>query len=256
MGKLIGIFLGFLLVPYVGYLGILFGFLIGAYFDLRKRISTSGFFYSNNYGENILLDSFPVMAAYVTASSGPNRVTVLTVKNISMQLFNRHIVSNAMKNYKRYVENGVPSYILQNSCDNILYNFDYNSKLYILSLLATILKADGNFTNQKIYSLKLISTSIGIYDNDFEAFFYNYNQKHSYNDFSKTFFNEQDPYDILEINKNSTEEEIKKQFRVLCKKHHPDLTSNLTENEKKKSETKMKEIINAYEKIKKERGIK
>lgn len=50
-----------------------------------------------------------------------------------------------------------------------------------------------------------------------------------------------DYYNILEVNKNSTEEEIKKSYRKLSKKYHPDLNPNNAE-----AENKFKEIAEAY----------
>ena len=256
MGKLIGVFLGFILTPFIGIYGIFIGFLVGAYFDMRIKISSSNSFYSSNFGENILIDAFPLLAGSITIAGGINKTTVLTVKNISTQIFKSQIANIIMKNYKNFVENGIPSHRLQDAFDAILYNFDYQSKLYLLSLLSTILKTKGSVSNQEINSLKFISTSIGIYEQDFETFFYNSYQNKNYSAYSEKSFHEQNPYEVLGITKNSTNEEIKKQYRLLCKKFHPDVTSNLPESEKKQSEIRMKEIINAYEKIKKERNIK
>ena len=56
-----------------------------------------------------------------------------------------------------------------------------------------------------------------------------------------------DYYKILEINKTATEEEIKKAYRKLAMKYHPDKFANSSEEEKKKAEEKFKEIQEAYE---------
>lgn len=50
-----------------------------------------------------------------------------------------------------------------------------------------------------------------------------------------------DPYEVLGVNKNATDEEIKKAFRKLARKYHPDLNPN-----NKESEKKFKEINEAY----------
>jgi len=59
------------------------------------------------------------------------------------------------------------------------------------------------------------------------------------------------PYDTLNINRNATEEEIKKAYRELAKKYHPD---NFKDNPLADlANDKMKEINEAYDEIQKER---
>ncbi len=53
-----------------------------------------------------------------------------------------------------------------------------------------------------------------------------------------------DPYEILGVSKNSSDEEIKKAYRILAKKYHPDLNPN-----KKEGEAKFKELNFAYKLI-------
>lgn len=51
-------------------------------------------------------------------------------------------------------------------------------------------------------------------------------------------------YDVLEVNMNATSAEIKKAYRRLCFKYHPDRNTNTS---KKQCEKKMKRIVKAYE---------
>lgn len=53
-------------------------------------------------------------------------------------------------------------------------------------------------------------------------------------------------YDILGVKKTATEDEIKKAFKKLSLKYHPDRHVNDSEEEKKRSEEKFKEINEAY----------
>lgn len=58
---------------------------------------------------------------------------------------------------------------------------------------------------------------------------------------------EKNYYDILGVQKNATEDEIKKAYRKLSLKYHPDRHVNDTPEQKKEAEEKFKEIAEAYD---------
>lgn len=60
-----------------------------------------------------------------------------------------------------------------------------------------------------------------------------------------------DPYSVLGVGRNATEEEIKKAYRALSRKYHPD--ANVNNPNKAQAEEKFKEIQAAYQQIMKER---
>lgn len=60
-----------------------------------------------------------------------------------------------------------------------------------------------------------------------------------------------DPYSVLGVSRSASEEEIKKAYRALSRKYHPD--ANVNNPNKAQAEEKFKEIQAAYQQIMKER---
>ena len=60
-----------------------------------------------------------------------------------------------------------------------------------------------------------------------------------------------DPYQVLGISRGATDEEIKKAYRKLSRKYHPD--ANINNPNKEEAEAKFKEVQQAYDQIMKEK---
>lgn len=60
-----------------------------------------------------------------------------------------------------------------------------------------------------------------------------------------------DPYQILGVSRDATDEEIKKAYRALSRKYHPD--ANINNPNKDQAEAKFKEVQQAYQQIMKEK---
>lgn len=60
-----------------------------------------------------------------------------------------------------------------------------------------------------------------------------------------------DPYSVLGVSRNASDEEIKKAYRNLSRKYHPD--ANINNPNKDQAEAKFKEVQQAYQQIMRER---
>ncbi len=62
-------------------------------------------------------------------------------------------------------------------------------------------------------------------------------------------------YQILEVSPDASDDELKKAYRELAKKYHPDKVSHLGEEVKMAAEEKFTRLNAAYEAVKEERGM-
>lgn len=62
-------------------------------------------------------------------------------------------------------------------------------------------------------------------------------------------------YKVLEVSHSASEEEIKKAYKRMALKYHPDKVATLGEDVQKAAEEKFKKVQEAYDIIKKERNM-
>lgn len=120
---------------------------------------------------------------------------------------------------------------------------DYPARLQLMHYLFGIAAADGNYHPDEVDVIETIAGFMGIYSSDFSSV--------------KAMFvkNAGWAYDVLEITASATNEEVKKAYREMAKKHHPDKVSSLGEDVKRAATEKFQKISAAYEEIKKQRGL-
>jgi DnaJ like chaperone protein len=121
---------------------------------------------------------------------------------------------------------------------------DYSSKMMLLQYLFGITQADGDYHPKEVEMVHVISGYMGIGQKDYESI--------------KAMFIKDtgSAYQILEVSPDVSDEDLKKAYRELAKKHHPDKVAHLGEEVKRAAEEKFTKLNAAYEAIKVERGMK
>jgi DnaJ like chaperone protein len=128
-------------------------------------------------------------------------------------------------------------------CLQIRQMMDHPSRLQLIHFLFGIAKADGLVTEDEVSEIHTMAGYLGIGYNDFESI-------------KAMFFNSSDnAYKILEIDKTATNDDIKKAYRTMAKKYHPDKVIHLGKEHQQGAEEKFKQVLAAYEQLQKERGF-
>lgn len=128
-------------------------------------------------------------------------------------------------------------------CLQIKQMMDHPSRLQLLHFLFGIAKADELVTETEVRQIYTIAGYLGISPRDFESIK------------AMFFSSSENAYKILEINKSASDDEVKKAYRKMAKKYHPDKVMHLGKEHQKGAEEKFRQVQGAYERLQKERGF-
>lgn len=134
-------------------------------------------------------------------------------------------------------------YSLRDVCQEIKMYMDHASRLQLLHFLYGLSLSDGHAHLEEQNTINQIASWLGISIND---------QDSIRAMFIKTAGS---AYKILEITPEATDEEVRKAYKRMAVKHHPDKVGHLGEDVQKAANEKFKEINQAFDQIKKERGL-
>ncbi len=254
---------------YDGWEGALVGFLIGTAIDTftnrigakrqRQRIKSVDF-----------TDDKLILAAYV-AKADNNRLLRSEMEYVRQFLakdLGAAPAQAAMLRFRDILNSNVD---IATVCADLRRHATIYEKLIILQFLFGFAQADGDMRQEELDAIRYISDLCGISRSNYEAvksmfvgsYYGGYRQ--SYSDYTyggnssysgrtaqATLEND---YKILEVSPDASDDEVKKAYRAAAKKHHPDKVSHLGEEVRKAAEIKFAQVNEAYERIKKSRGM-
>ena len=227
-----------------GPIGGIIGFVLGGVFSdsspkqLREDVNEN---LGNTQEKRDFNVSLLVLSAAVMKADGAVKKSELDyVKRFFLQNFGQERAENYIKMLREILNR---DYNLYEVSQQVGKNMDYSSRLQLLHYLFGIAQSDGQVSDAELSVINVISDYMGIYASDFASV-------------KAMFVKENDnAYTILGIDPSATDEEVKRAYREMAKKNHPDLVSNLGDEVREAAEKKFQEINAAYETIKKQRGL-
>lgn len=265
MFTLIGAILGYI---FYGFPGLLLGLVFGRFIDIVRRIKVvrTGYFTSRENFLNMLL----VLTSAVAKADSSGRMLrseLQFVKSYLLHTFGPEVTGEALYRLRDYLEQ---DFDIPTICHQFSLKATIQEKLTLLDFLFGLSGADGTSSNAEMEMIQNISDWMGISRSDFESlkamfFFRNYSQQQRYSggggyqqsrqeSYIGSYTREND-YKILEVDPNASDEEVKKAYRKMAMKHHPDKVNHLGEEVRKQAEEKFKLLNEAYDRIKKERNM-
>lgn len=128
-------------------------------------------------------------------------------------------------------------------CIQIRQHMPHSSRLQLIHFLFGIAKADEYVSDIEVDEIRKIAGYLYVNQYDFESI-------------KAMFYKSSDSaYKILEVETSVTDSELKTAYRKMVKKYHPDKLIGLGDEHLKGAKEKFQRIQEAYEAIKKERGI-
>lgn len=226
---------------FAGPLGAIIGFALGSLLGGRNYSKADVEFMGDTPRQQDFSASLLVLSAAVMKANGNVKKSELEfVKRFFLNNFGQEQAEKYILTLREILKQDINLYDV---CQQIGRYMNYSSKLQLLHYLFGIALADGLVDDMEIGVINTISGYIGLSSYDFESIKAMFVKK------------EDDSYAILGITSSATDEEVKKAYREMAKKNHPDKVAYLGEDVRKAAEKKFQEINDAYDKIKKQRGM-
>lgn len=249
MGKFAKWIAGGLGWAFLGPIGGIIGFVVGSMLDNENQPQNQNRYQSYGSGNGhatqtttggYVMSLLVLVAAVMKADGKVLKSELNYVRDFFVRSFGADSAQEAIQLLRNLLNQNIP---VNDVCGQIQKNMDYSSRLQLLHFLFGIAQADGQVDVTEANLITQIAQQMGITDKDFESI--------------KSMFvaNTEAAYKILEIEPNATNEEIKKAYRKMAMKYHPDKVSYLGDDFQNAAKEKFQKVNEAYEQLKKERSF-
>jgi len=231
--------LGWAIMPPIG--GI-FGFLIGSLIDDpdiikgQKGIQSGQPTTQGGYVMSLLV----LVAAVMKVDGKVLKSELDYTRQFFVRSFGVEAAADTLKMLRDLLKQDIP---VNEVCMQIRTYMDQPSRLQLLHFLFGIASADGKVDSSEHQLIAQIAQQLGISEKDYQSIE------------SMFVANTDAAYKILEADPSSTDDEMKKAYRRMAIKYHPDKVHYLGEDIQKAADEKFQKVNEAWETVKKQRGI-
>lgn len=221
-----------------GPVGGIIGFAMGAALDSSsgKKTTQLAATQPGDFAASLLV----LCAAVMKSDNKILRSELDFVKRFFVSQFGEQKASELILVLRDIIKQDIP---VQDVSMQIKMHLDEPSRLQLLHLLFGIANADGEVHPAEVEIIGNIAHWMGISSRDFDSI--------------KGMFvkNTTSIYKVLEVDPSATNDEVKKAYRSMAAKHHPDKVHHLGPDYQKAAQEKIQAINAAYEQVRKERNM-
>lgn len=222
--------------------GALLGFFLGS--ALEKI--TINYDNHNNFFTKVTPDDLEIklltLAAVIIKSDGKvERNELSYVRNYFISQYGKENSDKIFKLFNTQIKKQTQS--IPEIAKSFVNKTDYATRLQVLHFLYGVANADGHISRLELYKINEIARELRIKNVDVESI-------------KAMFIKSTDSsYKILEVSPKASNDEIKKSYRLMVKKYHPDKIKTKDSALLKGAAEKFRQVQEAYELLKKERGL-
>lgn len=235
--------------------GAILGFMFGSFLDgnvtvnARRKAAQNGdedlFEYYRQHAGGTRSDFATMLvalsAAVMRADGKVLKVELDFIKTFFSQQFGPHFTREHLQILKHFLDGAeIP---LEKICADIRYRTQLEVRIQLVHYLFGLAKADGHVADSEINVIRRIATLMEVPASDFESV-----KNMFYRDTNSD-------YHVLGIEPTATDDEVKKAYRQMAVRYHPDKVAHMGEEYQKGAKEKFQKIQEAYEAIKKQRGL-
>ena len=205
------------------------------------RQSTGGRYTADEQRNSFFVSLLVLSSAVIKADGQVSQSELNCVREFIRTNFGESAVDEAMRMLDSFNRQQVNIYSVG---DQIASNMNSSQRLQLFHYLVRIATSDGNFSKSEKSVLEAIGAVIRLNNSDINSIIAMFYRE-----------NDESAYAVLGISPNATDDEVKTAYRRMAMKNHPDKVSTLGPEVQKAAEEKFRQIQDAYETIKRQRGM-
>lgn len=232
-----------------GPIGALIGVFIASMFDESKNtLSNTESARTMNYGRrratqgDISVSIIVLLACVIKADGRVLKAEINYIKPFLLRTFGEEQAKQALALLKQLLNENIDPVAVSRQMAQYI---NYSTRLELVRLLLEVSNSDGDIAPQELNVIEIIVTNMAVQQADYHSLLALY-QRHKDVNWA---------YTALEISPSATNDEVKKAYRRMAMKYHPDKVANAGEELRKQATDKFRGINEAYEHIKKQRGM-